>query len=248
MSRSRYVIGDCIYFKGQKAKMWFKFCEVAQHGWRFPVGGLIFPGDDSDLFRPHMVISYTMCVIPASRGAFLAHLREVDAERVGFVLPGYVDLGLGGPTFALDLCVPRQSERRLLGDQLRKDPTNTWQEIRDTQRRIFFFYPFSIHFYARLCRATDISRKHVRLFLLEIQTKKCTFIDKKWYRKILSLSSDSWWRIQCDVSILRTTTHQRSRFHTRVWCPQNTRSLLISMKTVHLNTIKNIFACKTTFS
>lgn len=71
-----------------------------------------------------MMISYSMCVIPASHGAFLAHLREVDAERVGFVLPGYVDLGLRGPTFALDFCIPWQSERRLLGDQLRKDPTN----------------------------------------------------------------------------------------------------------------------------
>lgn len=75
------------------------------------------------------MISYSMCVIPASHGAFLAHLREVDAERVGFVLPGYVDLRLRGPTFALDFCIPWQSERRLLGDQLRKDPTNAWKEI-----------------------------------------------------------------------------------------------------------------------
>jgi len=49
----------------------------------------------------------------------LAHLGEVDAERVGVVVPGDVDVRLGAPALTLDLCALGQSERRVLGDQLR---------------------------------------------------------------------------------------------------------------------------------
>lgn len=51
----------------------------------------------------------------------LAHLGEVNAERVGVVLPADVDLGLRAATFPLDLGVAGQSEGRLLGDQLHED-------------------------------------------------------------------------------------------------------------------------------
>lgn len=47
------------------------------------------------------------------------HLGEVDAQCVGFVLPADVDLRLCAATFALDLRTSRQSEGRLLGDELR---------------------------------------------------------------------------------------------------------------------------------
>lgn len=52
--------------------------------------------------------------------ARFAHLNEVDAQRVGFVLPADVDLRLRASTFALNLCAAWQSERRLLGDELQK--------------------------------------------------------------------------------------------------------------------------------
>lgn len=73
-----------------------------------------------------------------------------------------------------------------------------------------------------------------------------------WLKKsLISKNSllvfDSWWRVQCDVSILRTTTHQKSISHTQFWSSQNTCSLLITIKTVHLSRIKNIFRVKQHF-
>lgn len=73
-----------------------------------------------------------------------------------------------------------------------------------------------------------------------------------WLKKSLIsknslLVCDSWWRVQCDVSILRTTTHQKSISHTQFWSSQNTCSLLITIKTVHLSRIKNIFRVKQHF-
>lgn len=58
------------------------------------------------------------------------HLGEVNAQRVGFVLPADVDLGLCAATFALDLRTSRQSEGRLLGDELR----DTTQEARSGKK------------------------------------------------------------------------------------------------------------------
>lgn len=40
------------------------------------------------LLHVHVMIQYIIAVPPDA----LAHLREVDADGVGFVLPGYVDL------------------------------------------------------------------------------------------------------------------------------------------------------------
>lgn len=82
----------------------------------FCVGVLMFRWEGSDFLKKIL-----LCIIVYyCNFRFLAHLGEVDAEDVGVVLPGYVDLWLRASTFPLDFCTTRQSERRLLGDQLQK--------------------------------------------------------------------------------------------------------------------------------
>lgn len=78
-------------------------------------------------YSQEMIQTFVYTVYIHSRRC-VAHLREEDAERVGVVLPGYVDLWLRVPTFPLDFCATGQSERRLLRDQLHKDTTSVWKK------------------------------------------------------------------------------------------------------------------------
>lgn len=82
------------------------------------------------------------------------HLREVDAEGVGVVLPADLDLGLRVPAFPLDFRTTGQGERRLLGDQLKETQTRTWgKNLTDRDRlrtaMLAELFPLASNFYAR---------------------------------------------------------------------------------------------------
>ena len=83
------------------------------------------------LFSPSQMFLFIHIIFSSFYGS-PSHLREVEVERVGVVLPRNADLGLRGRTLSLDLGAPGERQVRLLRDQLEGDGDTRTHKPRGT--------------------------------------------------------------------------------------------------------------------
>lgn len=127
------------------------------------------------------MIQYIIAVPPDA----LAHLREVDADGVGFVLPGYVDLWLRATASPLNFCTARQSERRLLGDQLQKYNKLVKKHVDRWEQMRFLFVCFGNIIFTHGLKVEPNIQIIWMSFILEAQTKISQQLIKK-KKKVIS--------------------------------------------------------------